>query len=154
MRQYKELIAEFEKAGKLNPNSANWRLVMALIMMGQHARAVEVGQRYIRDDPFHPPIAFMWLGVAYFMLRRYSDALPYLRVAVQRAPNLRGARVHLAANFAQLSQIDAARGEVDAALRIEPTFTIEHHRRLAAVCRCDSDIAHHLDALRRAGLPD
>jgi TolB-like protein len=153
MGQYDESIAEFEKAEKLNPNSADWRLVMALVIMGQHARAVEVGQRYIRDDPFHPPIAFMWLGVAYFMLRRYSDALPCLRVAVLRAPNLRGARVHLAANLAQLSQIDAARGEVDAALRIEPTFTIDHQRRLAAVCRYDSDIAHHLEALRRAGLP-
>jgi adenylate cyclase len=90
-------FAEFEKAGKLNPNSADWRLVMALIMMGQHARAVEVGQRYIRDDPFHPPIAIMWLGVAYFMLRRYAEARQGIRAAVQRAPNLRGARVHLAA---------------------------------------------------------
>ena len=154
MRQYEESIAEFEKAEKLSPNSADWRLVMALIMTGQHARAVEVGQRYIRNDPFHPPIASMWLGVAYFMLRRYLDALPSLRVAVLRAPNLRAARVHLAANLAQLGQNDAARRQVDAALRIEPTFTIEYQKRLAAVCRYDPDIAHHLDALRATGLPD
>jgi TolB-like protein len=154
MGDYGGSIAEFERAENLNPSSADWRLVAALIMMGQHTRAVEVGQRYIRNDPFHSPLASMWLGVANFMLRRYSHALPCLRAAVLRAPNLRAARVHLAANFAQLNQVDAARRQVDAALCIEPMFTLAYQKRLAAVCRYDSDIAHHLDALRKAGLPD
>lgn len=152
--EYEGSIAEFEKAERLNPSSADWRLLVALVMMGEHSRAVEVGQKYIRNDPFHPPIASMWLGIANFMLRRYSDALPCIRAAVLRAPNLRAARVHLAANFAQLNQIDAARRQVDAALCIEPAFTLEHQNRLAAVCRYDRDIAHHLEALRKAGLPD
>lgn len=151
---YEGSIAEFERAEKLNPSSADWRLVAALIMMGQHTRAVEVGQRHIRNDPFHTPLASMWLGVANFMLGRYLHALPCLRAAVLRAPNLRAARVHLAANFAQLNQVDAARRQVAEALCIEPTFTLEYQKRLAAVCRYDSDIAHHLEALRKAGLPD
>jgi TolB-like protein/Tfp pilus assembly protein PilF len=153
MGEYEESIAEFETAEKLNPSSADWRLVMGLVMMGEHGRAVEIGQKYIRNDPFHPPIARLWLGIANFMLRRYSDALPCLRAAALRAPNLRAARVHLAANFVQLNQIDAARRQVNAALCIEPTFTFEHQKRLAAVCRHDRDIAHHLEALRKAGLP-
>jgi hypothetical protein len=60
----------------------------------------------------------------------------------------------LAATYAQLGQIGAARRQVDAALCIEPTFTFEHQARLAAVCRYDRDIAHHLEALRKAGLPN
>jgi TolB-like protein len=154
MGAYEESISEFEKAERLNPSSADWRLLMALVMTGEHRRAVEVGQKYMRNDPFHPPIASMWLGIANFMLGRYSNALSSLRAAVLRAPNLRAARVHLAANFAQLNQINAARRQVDAALRIEPTFTFEHQKRLAAVCRHDRDIARHLEALRKAGLPD
>jgi TolB-like protein/cytochrome c-type biogenesis protein CcmH/NrfG len=154
MGAYEESISEFEKAEKLNPSSADWRLLMALVMMGDHSRALEVGQKYIRNDPFHPPIASLWLGIANFMLGRYSDALSCLRASALRAPNLRAARVHLAATFAQLNQTKAARRQVDAALYIEPTFTFEHQKQLAAVCRHDRDIARHLEALRKAGLPD
>jgi tetratricopeptide (TPR) repeat protein len=82
---YEGSIAEFEKAEKLNPSSADWRLVAALIMMGQHAQAVEVGQKHIKNDPFHPPLASMWLGVANFMLRRYSHALPCLRASCAKS---------------------------------------------------------------------
>jgi TolB-like protein/Tfp pilus assembly protein PilF len=154
MGEYEESIAEFEKAEEFNPGSADWRLLVALVTMGEHGRAVEAGQKYIRNDPFHPPVASLWLGIAHFMLGRYSNALPCLRAAVLRAPSLRAARVHLAATYAQLGQIGAARRQVDAALCIEPTFTFEHQARLAAVCRYDRDIAHHLEALRKAGLPN
>lgn len=152
--EYEESIAEFEKAEKLNPSCADWRLLVALVTMGEHSRAVDVGQKYIRNDPFHPPIASMWLGIAKFMMGRYSDALPCMRAAVLRAPNLRAARVHLAANLAQLNQIDAARRQVDAVLCIEPAFTLEHQKRLASVCRYYRDVARHLEALRKAGLPN
>jgi adenylate cyclase len=154
MGDYEGSIVEFEKAVALNPSAADWRLLVALVTMGQHVRAVEVGRKHITNDPFHPPIASLWLGIANFMLGRYSNALPILRAAVQRAPSLRAARVHLAANYAQLGEIDAARRQVDAALCIEPTFTFEHQARLAAVCRNDRDIAHHLESLRKAGLPN
>ena len=153
-RQYEESIDAFERARELSPHSADWRHATALIMARQHAQAVEVAQTYIRNHPVYSPQAAMWLGVAHFMQGQYADALSCLRAAVLRAPNSRAAHTWSAANFAQIGDLDAARREVEASVIIDPTFSIDHQRQLAAVCKDEKDIAHHLDALRRAGLPD
>jgi len=64
------------------------------------------------------------LGFAYYLLGRYLDALPHLQEAASRAPNHGHSRRYLAATYAQLGQLDKAKGEATEALRIEPWFTI------------------------------
>jgi TolB-like protein/Tfp pilus assembly protein PilF len=153
-RLYGESLDAFGRAQELNPQSADWRHATALIMAGQHARAVQVARTHIRNDPSHSAQTPMWLGVAHFMQGQYADAIPCLRTATLRAPNSRGAHTWLAAALAQLGDRDAARREINASLSIDPTFSLDHQKQLAAVCKNDSDIDHHLDALHKAGLPD
>jgi len=151
-RHHDASIVELERAIALNPNYTDWRFAMTFVMAGDHLRAVDAAQAHLRADPFYPPRAAFWLGVAYYMLRKYSEAIPHFREAASRAPNSGGAHRWCAANYAQLKRFDEAQTELAAALRIDPKFTLELQRRLAAVCRYEEDSEHSVDGLRKAGL--
>jgi adenylate cyclase len=152
-RQFDASIEAVERATALNPNYTDWRFAQTLLMAGEHERAVAAGKAYIRADPFYPPRATVWLGVAYFMLKRYQDALPFLQEAALRVPNSRGGHLWAAANYGQWGRLDEARAEIVAALRIDPKFTIEAQAH-QAVCRRQRDLDHLLNGLRKAGLPE
>jgi adenylate cyclase len=153
-RQHEASLQALERATALNANYTDWRFVQALLMAGEHRRAVEAGHAYIRTDPFYPPRAAVWLGVAHFMMRRYREARPYLQEATLRAPNSRGAHLWSAANYAQWGRREEARNEIAAAMKIDPKFTVASQARQAAVCKHQRDIDHLLDGLRKAGLPE
>jgi adenylate cyclase len=147
-------IAEFEKAVLLNPNFTDYRFAMALVFAGEPARAIEVGEAHMRLDPFYFPLALGWLGLAYYMLKRYSEAITLLRECVSRAPNMRAGHLWLAATYAQSGQLEEAREEVAEVLRIEPNYTIDGIARRFAVFKYPKDSDHYFDGMRKAGLPE
>ena len=118
------------------------------------SRALLAAQAYKRTDPFYPPNAALWLGAANYLLERYSEALPHLREVVTRAPKYITGHIWCAANYAQLGLLDEARKEIAEAVRIDPDLTIAVATRLASVCRYQRDSEHHLEGLRKAGLPE
>src|SRR5580698_4401385 len=77
-RQHEAAVAAFDKAVALNPNFTDWRMAIALVYAGQSERAIEVLKNHMRLDPFYVPLAPHWLGVAYYTLKQYSDALSAL----------------------------------------------------------------------------
>jgi len=153
-RQHEASIHALDRAIALNPNYTDWRFVQAFLMAGQHRRAIAAGRAYVRADPYYPPRAAVWLGVGYFMTRRYREALPFLQDAALRAPDSRGAHLWNAANFAHWGRLREAQNEMEAALRIDPKFTLTEQARQAAVCKDQRDVNHLLDGLRKAGLPE
>jgi adenylate cyclase len=138
----------------LNPNFTDWRLGDVLMFAGDSARAIEFGERHMRLDPFYAPIAPLFLGLAYYMLRQYSQALPLMRECASRAPNFRAAHVFLAATHAQLGNIEQAGAEAAEVLRIEPRYTIEGTQARLTPCKRPEDAEHFFDGLRKAGLPE
>jgi adenylate cyclase len=152
-RQHEPAIAEFERAIVLNPNFTNWRFPFALAFAGEPERAIQALQAHMRLDPFYEPYAPGTLGLAYYLLKRYAEALPYLRECVSRAPNMRAGRTWLAATYAQLGQLDNARAEAVEALKIDPCISIERSPNLLLLKRCE-DIDHFRDGMRKAGLPE
>ena len=108
----------------------------------------------MRYDPFYSPWAPGVLGLARYMLKEYSEALPPLREFASRAPNLRQGHVWLAANLAQLGQLDEARAEAAEVLRIDPKYTIDGTQRRLALFKRPEDAEHLFDGLRKAGLPE
>jgi adenylate cyclase len=130
-RQHGASIHALDRAMTLNPNYADWRFVQAFLMAGEHRRAIEAGQAYVRADPYYPPRAAVWLGVGYFMMRHYREAAPFFQDASLRAPNSRGAHLWSAANFAHWGRLREARNEMAAALRVDPKFTLTEQARQA-----------------------
>ena len=94
------------------------------------------------------------MGLANYLLKQYSLALPLLQECVSRMPNSRGSRCLLAATYAQLGNIEKARAEAAEALRIEPKYTIEGTQARLSAFKRTEDAEHFIDGLRKAGLPE
>ena len=152
--QHEQSIAEFEKAIALNPNFTDWRFGTTLIRAGEPARAIQVIETHMRYDPFYSPWAPGTLGLARYMLKEYSEALPPLREFTSRAPNMSQGHIWLAANLAQLGRLDEARAEAAEVLRIDPKYTIDGTQRRLALFKRPEDAEHLFDGLRKAGLPE
>jgi adenylate cyclase len=77
-----------------------------------------------------------------------------LRECTSRSPEASLSHVWLAANLAQLEQLDEARAEAAEVLRIDPNYTIDGTQRRLALFKRPEDVEHLLDGLRKAGLPE
>jgi adenylate cyclase len=153
-RENEAALAAFERAMALNPNFTDWRFGEALVYAGDPARAIEVIERHMRLDPFYAPLAPGFLGLAHYMLKQYSQALPLLQECVSRMPNSRAGHCLLAATYAQLGNIEKARAEAAEVLRIEPQYTIEGTQARMSGFKRTEDAEHFFDGLRKAGLPE
>lgn len=138
----------------MNPNYVDWRFGQSLMYAGNSGRAVDVLDACIRLDPFYSPVTSLFLGFAHYMLKQYAQALPPLLECVSRSPNLRTGYVVLAATYARLGQLEAARAAAAEILRIQPDYTISGTARLVAPLKLPEDDKHFFDALRLAGLPE
>jgi adenylate cyclase len=140
-----------DRALTLNPNDDLIVVQQGEILtwLGQPEEGIEWIKKAMRLNPYHPERFWHHLGRAYFVARRYQDAIE----AIQRiaAPDhiIFG---FLAACHAMNNDDTAAKENMQQALRRKPDFTLEvlapmlHYKN-------DSDREHHLQALRKAGLP-
>jgi adenylate cyclase len=146
-------IAEFERAISLNPNFTDYQFGHGLVFAGQAARAIEEIQVNLRLDPFQNAARLGYMGHAYYMLKRYAEAVPPLRECAARMPNLRIVHLWQTAACAQLAQFTEVRSAMAEVLRIEPGFTIDRWKCTAPYKNPD-DAEHLFDGLRKAGLPE
>jgi adenylate cyclase len=153
-RQHDAGVAEFEKAVALNPNFTDWRMAIALVYAGQSERAVEVLKGHMRLDPFYVPLAPHWLGLAHFTLGQYGDALAALSECALRAPNYGAGHLWLAATYARMGQIEAARAEAGKVLTLDPGFTIERVAKSTIAFKHKEAEENCFEAMRLAGLPE
>ena len=146
-------VAQFERAIELNPNFTDWRFVVVLVFAGQAERAIEVAKAHLRVDPFALPMARGFLGLAYLMLRNYSEALEPLREFVSQSPNHRHGRIWLAAAYAHVGQLGEARAQAAQILRLDPHFVAAGTFRKMTTFWLPEDVEHVIHGLRKAGLP-
>ena len=103
------------------------------------------------SDLYHPQRFWFHLSRAQFVARHYAEAIESLRHitapdAVQHALS--------AACHAQLGNtVDAAAYTAEVLKRV-PGFTIGEHCLPMLHYKRESDLAHHRESLRKAGLPD
>jgi adenylate cyclase len=152
-RRCDEAIVEFDCAFALNPNYTDYQLGFGLVLAGQSARAIEVLQSNIRLDPFGLATRHLYIGQAYYMLERYTQAVPPLRECASRVSGLWAIHAFLAAAHAQLGQLDEAKVAVTDARRIYPALTVELVIR-ALPYNDVKDVRHLADGLRKAGLSE
>jgi adenylate cyclase len=62
--------------------------------------------------------------------------------------------VWLAANLAQLGQLDEAHAEAAEVLRLDPKYTIDGTQKHISRFKRPEDAEHFFDGLRKAGLPE
>jgi adenylate cyclase len=153
-QRHNEAVAEFERAQALNANFNDWRFAVTLAHAGEALRAIAVAGAFVRLDPFYPPVAAGFLGLANYMLKQYVAAVAALADAAGRSPRHRSARHWLSAAYAQLGELNRARQEAAVALQIEPGFTIQGMGRHFYPFKHVADSEHLFDGFRKAGLPE
>ena len=153
LRQYEAAIAAVERAIILNPNLTSFRFAYTYILAGEAARAAHLLQAHMRLDPFYEPNAPMALGFAYYMLKRYEEAVVLLQQAVSRAPEMAHGLYVLAMTYAKLGELDKAKPVVEKALQIEPWYKISQSLT-AQYFKRSEDTEHLVSGLRKAGFPE
>jgi adenylate cyclase len=141
-----------QRALSLNPNDdlvvvqqgeiATW--------LGKPEEGVEWIRKAMRLNPYHPARFWNHLGRAYFVARRYAEAVD----AVQRIATPDHFHLALlAASFAGMGNETAAGEQVREVLKRKPDFSVERDYLPTLHYKRESDLAHHRDGLLKAGLP-
>ena len=142
-----------QRALTLNPNDDLIVVQQGEILtwLGQPEEGIEWLRKAMRLNPFHPERFWFHLARAQFAARRYSEAIESLR-RITAPDSLHHALI--AACHAQLGNTADAAAHCAEALKRNPGFNLRQHCLPILHYRRDSDLAHHLESLRKAGLPD
>jgi adenylate cyclase len=135
----------------LNPNSDLILVQQGELYtwLGEPEKGIEWIRKAMRLNPHHPERFWNHLGRAFFVARRYGEAIESFR-RISHPDQFHHA--FLAASFAMMSDDAAAATHARSVLALEPNFS-------ARAClgtlhyRLDSDREHHRAALEEAGLP-
>jgi len=151
--QFEKASYHQQRALSLNPNDdlivvqqgeiATW--------LGQPEEGIEWIRKAMRLNPYHPARFWSHLARAFFVARRYDEAVEALqRVASPDQLHL----ALLAACFAAMGNEAAAGEQAREVLKRAPGFSIDrdyvptlHHKR-------EGDLTHHRESLLKAGLPE
>ena len=130
------MMSLVDRALALNPNYARGWYISGTLRL--YAGETEIAIAHLETSIRLSPLArtgplFATLGAAYLFDRRFDEAVPKLRLAIQEDPNFPDAYRLLAACYAHMGRLDEAR-EILARLRaITPLVTprVEHLRNVA-----------------------
>jgi len=119
-----------------------------LTWLGRPVEGIAWIEKAMRLNPYHPERFWNHLGRAYFVARRYAEAVEAFG-HITAPDHLHHA--FLAASHAGLGDEVAARRHAGEVLRREPGFTVDSYMRTLHY-KQDTDREHHRQALLAAGL--
>ncbi len=152
-KQYDLATAEIETSIKVNPNYADGLAGLGEIKnyAGKPEEAIALFEKAIRLNPIPPVWYFHGLGSAYYLTKRYREAISSLKRVLNRNPNFWPTYIYLAASFAELGEKDMARIETENLLRAKPDFSLKLARQQMPFK--DQTVMDRLEnALYKAGL--
>ena len=140
------------RALKLNPNDD---LIVVqqgevLTWIGQPDEGVPWIQKAMKLNPFHPPRFWSHLGRAWFVARRYADAIEAFKQIT--APD-QFHHAFLAACYAQLGDSQLASHHAKSVLALNPDFTWRGTLMPTLHYKHSRDVEHHQESVLKAGLP-
>jgi len=148
-KNHEASINAYQRALQLNPNDAEVIADFAdtYSHCGRSDEAVKLIKKAMHLNPFYPD-EYLWiLGGAYYTLKQYQDAIS---VVEQMNNPTEGSRI-LAASYAQLGQLDLARGYARKTLSAHPDFSLEQWSKMLPD-KYPDETAHIIEGLRKAGL--
>lgn len=152
MNEYDKALREAERAIALDPNYANAHVLAATLLYytGRPAEGLERMKLAIRLHPLYPSNYPFHVGQAYYILKRYAEAIQAFRGGLQSNPTSERLHVWLAAAYAQSGNRQEAEWEVDQVLTLNPHFSLERIKQ-ATPFKNSEDLERFLEGLRKAG---
>jgi TolB-like protein/class 3 adenylate cyclase/Tfp pilus assembly protein PilF len=150
-RQYDLARAEDDQAIALNPNDA-WSHGArggVLVFAGEPEEALKSFEIAGQLNPAMDVVRQYPVGWAYYLVRRYDDAVRVMEVGVRQNPDDYFDLAALAASYAELGRVDEAAGAATATLRAWPFFHVD---TFISQFQREEDRALIAEGLRKAGL--
>jgi TolB-like protein len=151
--RYAEALAEMDRAIAINPNDAHALAGRGntLMWMGQTDNAVKALEAARRLDPELGPLDRFALSLAYYLQRRYGDAVEAARLNLRETAGASFSRIVLAAAYAEAGRAEGAARVVAEIRRLDPTFDPQH---FGSKFLGPADLKNLRDGLRKADLLD
>jgi len=152
-RQFEKAVAEGERSIELAPNSAvnNWWLSAILNRSGKPAESISFAEKAARLDPRNRDFYGFDIGLAYLVMGRYEEAIPFFKTNLVHYPNNMFAHYWLVIAYSELRREKEARAEAAEVLRISPHFSVEVAKERSPL-RDQTLVARYRDDMRKAGL--
>jgi adenylate cyclase len=141
-----------ERALSLNPNDDLIVVQQGEILtwLGKPEKGIEWIKHAMRLNPYHPERFWNHLGRAYYVARRYAEAIEAFKHI--SAPD-HTHHAFLAASYAQMGDDGTAQAHAQEVRKREPEFSVENY--LATLhYKHDGDREHHREGLVKAGLAE
>lgn len=144
-------LLELERAISINPNDADSHAEQGLIFVytNRVEAAIRALEAALRTDPNLSPEAFMHLGMAYYLQRKYVEALPWLQRGIARNRDNVFIHIALAATYAQLGREKEAHEAANAVRRLDPYFNTS---RFGGLFTDAGSVRHFVEGLQKAGI--
>jgi adenylate cyclase len=145
-----DALEALETAISLNPNDADGYVFLAetLTFAGRPDEAIDLIEKAQRLNPAAPRWYAWNLGTAFYVARRYEDAVAALR---KGRPLVAMAYRWLAAAYGQLGREHDAKAAAEEYLRRTPDFSLASHLEMVPFLHAE-DRDHYVEGLRKAGL--
>jgi TolB-like protein/DNA-binding winged helix-turn-helix (wHTH) protein/lipopolysaccharide biosynthesis regulator YciM len=150
-QRYKQAEVEIERALTINSNDANGLAGRGniLLWLGKTDAAIEALQRAQHIDPEINAIDRFALSLAYYLKRRYDEAIELAEINLRKTAAANFSRVLLAASYAQLDRAVDAERVVTEIRRFDPTFD---SGTFGSKFLSPADLEHLREGIRKAGL--
>lgn len=152
-RQYDVAIGEVEHAIALDPNHADAYAALAdtLNFSGRPEETPPLVEKAMRLNPLYPTWYLWDLGHAYYLLKRYEDAIATFKRALTRNPNYFPAHGFLAVIHGERGATQEAQLAGQTSLRLSPAFSLDMFQQRLPY-KDPVVLERVLTALRRSGL--
>jgi len=154
-RRFEDSLAEFEIALQLNPNFAlaQGYYGLSLSYSGRWREADEAARRALRLSPRDPysPVYSGIAAYAQYLGGNYDEAIRLSRESLRQRGDFVGAHRVLTAAAGMMGDREAAAASLQETLRAQPNISIAWIADNMPI-KLDTDRAHYLEGLRRAGL--
>ncbi|MFQ5995728.1 MAG: adenylate/guanylate cyclase domain-containing protein [Acidiferrobacterales bacterium] len=150
-RQYDLARRVLDRAIELNPNDWESRAFWGSVMLytGRPEEAIHAYETTLRFNPSMDIDRLFELGLAYYLEKRYDDAIGTLEQGVGRNPDHPFLHIALAAAYAQADRSEDATRAAAKVRRLHPFFEVTS---FDTRFRNPTDRAHIAEGLRKAGL--
>jgi adenylate cyclase len=153
-REYELAAVELDRALELNPNSTDSLKAYGSLSLynGDTRRSIQMHNKALRLDPNLQITSYsihMELGLSYYLLGQYTEAVKIMNQGYTRRPDFVGNHIGLAAAYAQMGEMAQAREHAAQIKRHLPFFELNDY---GSKFMNPDDRDKIVDGLRKAGL--
>jgi adenylate cyclase len=148
-------ISELRRAIEINPNNATAYAALGNVLCTKNPdESIECNKKALRINPRDPTNYFQYsaLAWAYFMKGKYSEAINWIKKAIQMNPYYRPPHTYLITSLVKLNKLEEAKAAWEYYLEYYPDETISKIKNYFSWDKRGVD--HIFQALSKIGVPD